>query len=336
MDSIYNDLDGVLSLTAPADDEYESADRAQTAHLVSGGGVARACGCLGGSRILTARGEVAVERLQIGEGVVTASGELRPIVGIDHRRFAAARLAGPDEVRPVRIAAHAFGHDLPARDLYLAPGQAIAWEGWLVPAVDLVNGRSIVQLERRDFECWQVELASHDVILAEGLPTETCLDAGAAAPASETSLPLAETAEARAPAQAQLLAQLAARGCALSHDGDPHLIADGQRIDPIRLDEARYAFVAPEGAAELALASRIFVPAEVQPGSPDRRPLGLCVCRLQLDGIETPLDFPPAVGQGWHAPEIRDGTALRRWTSGVAKLPARARIVLVELAGEGS
>ena len=48
----------------------------------------------------------------------------------------------------------------------------------LVPAGLLANGDSIVPVDLPAVTYWHVELDTHDVILAEGLPVESFLDAG--------------------------------------------------------------------------------------------------------------------------------------------------------------
>jgi len=131
-----------------------------------------------GTRLLTARGPVAVEHLAIGEEVVTGSGARRPIVWLGHRRIAARRHPRPELVWPIRIRAGAFAPSCPARDLWLSPDHAVSAGGVLIPVKHLVNGTTIVQVEREDITYWHVELDSHDIVLAEGLPCESYLDTG--------------------------------------------------------------------------------------------------------------------------------------------------------------
>src|ERR1019366_10641252 len=50
--------------------------------------------------------------------------------------------------------------------------------GVLIPIRYLVNGRSIAQEARDEVTYWHVELARHDILLAEGLPAESYLDTG--------------------------------------------------------------------------------------------------------------------------------------------------------------
>jgi autotransporter passenger strand-loop-strand repeat protein len=130
-----------------------------------------------GTLILTERGEVAVEALQIGDGLVTQSGEVRPIRWIGHRAYSGRFAAGQKQILPVRIAAGALADGVPRRDLMVSPLHAMFLDGVLIPASALVNGTSIVQLEAVESVAYfHVELESHDVILAEGAPAESFVD----------------------------------------------------------------------------------------------------------------------------------------------------------------
>jgi hypothetical protein len=130
-----------------------------------------------GTLIRTARGEVAVEDLAIGDLAVTTSGAARPIMWIGHRKIERPRA----EQQPVRVRAGAFGEGLPARDLRLSHGHAVCVDAMgelLVPVGELVNGVTIVREEVAEVTYWHVELESHDVLMAEGLPCESYLDTG--------------------------------------------------------------------------------------------------------------------------------------------------------------
>ena len=131
-----------------------------------------------GTGILTAHGPVAVECLRTGDVVVTAAGGKRPITWLGHRRVDCRRHARPRDVWPVRIRAQAFGAGLPQRDLRLSPDHAVLADGILIPVKYLINGTTIVQEQNDDVTYWHVELARHDVLLAEGLPCESYLDNG--------------------------------------------------------------------------------------------------------------------------------------------------------------
>ncbi len=131
-----------------------------------------------GTRLLTADGERPVEDLRPGDTVTTLSGGEAAIRWVGRRRVDVARHAAPASVRPVRIAAHAFGDGLPRRDLLVSPEHAIFVDGVLIPARRLLNGGSVTQDSPATVEYFHVELDRHDVLLAEGLPAESYLDTG--------------------------------------------------------------------------------------------------------------------------------------------------------------
>jgi len=310
------------------------------------------CYCRG-SLILTERGEVAVEHLQIGDRVVTASGASRPIVWLGHRALDISRHPAPLEVWPVRVAAGAFGENLPRRDLWLSPGHNIAAEGVIMPIRALINGHSVARVKQDKVEYWHVELDAHDIILAEGLPAESYLDCGnrtafvnggafveahpdfQAKHWAETCLPLVNDGPEVGATKARLLSLLQEKGFELIQDAAAHVVADGQRIEPVRLSETRLVFVVPEGAKSIALHSNVFVPAQTLADSTDPRELGVCIGRLEIDGSEVGLDRDEVFGAGWHEAEYEGGAVARRWTGGEVCLPAGAQNVVVDLAGVG-
>jgi len=72
---------------------------------------------LAGTRIQTASGLVAVEKLCIGDVVLTASGEAKPI------KWIGKQIASSEA--PVKIAKFAMDGKAPLRDLYVSPRHAI-------------------------------------------------------------------------------------------------------------------------------------------------------------------------------------------------------------------
>ena len=305
-----------------------------------------------GTRIATERGEVAVEALELGDRVVTATGRLRAVRWLGHRRVATEKQPHPASVWPYLIEAGAFADGVPSRNLWLSPRHSVAVEGALVPICALANGRTIRQERLPMVEYWHVELDSHDVILAEGLAAESYLDNGNrsafvngdafiqahpdVSPKHwlETCLPLVEAGPIVRRAKAALLARAAALGEAITADDDLHVMADGRRIDPVPLGNGRRAFLLPEASA-ITLRSRAFVPAEMIAESTDDRVLGFCISRLQLDGSDVALDDEAMFADGWHLMEVTPDGGRQRWSMGVVPLPAGTRLVTVDLAGPG-
>jgi collagen type I alpha len=132
-----------------------------------------------GTRILTPRGEVPIERLHRDDLVLTISGQTQPISWVGHRLVDFQNHPNRQRVLPVRIAAHAFGPGRPKRDLLLSPDHAVFVEGVLIPIRHLINGSNVTQVEWQTITYYHIELPRHDVLLAEGMPAESYLEAGA-------------------------------------------------------------------------------------------------------------------------------------------------------------
>jgi ELWxxDGT repeat protein len=132
-----------------------------------------------GTRIRTARGEVPVEALVVGDLVFGArSGRMRAVVWVGQRRVVTARHRRPGAVWPVCVRAGAIGPGVPARDVWLSPEHGVFVHGVLVPVRLLANGVSIVQRAWAEVTYCHVELEAHDLVVSEGLLSESYLDTG--------------------------------------------------------------------------------------------------------------------------------------------------------------
>jgi Hint domain-containing protein len=82
----------------------------------------------------------------------------------------------PESVLPVHVARGDLGPDAPDRDLFISQEHALWVDGLFLKAIDLVNGSSITlqsAAEMPEIEYLHLKLARHDVIFAEGAPSET-------------------------------------------------------------------------------------------------------------------------------------------------------------------
>jgi len=131
---------------------------------------------LHGTRILTPTGPVPVESLCIGDRVITRFGGIQPIKWLGRQTYAPHFLT--PEKFPVRITAGALAQGIPARDLYVSPGHSMLLGDILVLASTLINGVTITQTRpHSDVNYVQLDLGTHDCVVAEGCWSESYADA---------------------------------------------------------------------------------------------------------------------------------------------------------------
>jgi autotransporter passenger strand-loop-strand repeat protein len=131
-----------------------------------------------GTLILTPRGEVPVERLRVGDLVITAPGVDAPVRWIGRRHINVSRHPRPALVWPVVVAADALAEGVPARDLWVSPDHALFIDGVLIPAKALLNGRNVRQARVAAVTYYHVELDAHAVMFAQGCAVESYLETG--------------------------------------------------------------------------------------------------------------------------------------------------------------
>ena len=288
--------------------------------------------------------DVPVEDLVVGDLAVTASGAHRQIRWLGSRQTHCRRHPRSHESIPVRIAAHAFGPNRPARDLLVSPGHSLCVDvvgEVLIPAVAMVNGTTITQEDVDHVTYWHVELESHDILLAENMPAESYLemgnrgffaDSGVVKLDASPDAQVVTHADFCRPFHAEgalvevVRAQLAARAEKLGwrleapDPGEVHLMVDGVRVAPCVRD-LELRFLVPADAKMVWLVSGTAIPRTIDCASPDGRDLGLCLERLVVDeGFSTPREIVAGDERfcvGFHPPENS-----WRWTTGRALLPA--------------
>lgn len=133
----------------------------------------------GGTRILTTRGRVRVEKLRLNDQVLTLNHGILPVRWIGQRIYGRhfARLS-PNSI-PVKIQADAIDDGVPSRDLFLSPLHNLFIDGVLVPAEALLNGSTITRCDDMDpIAYYNIEMPLHAVVLAEDTPAESYIDRG--------------------------------------------------------------------------------------------------------------------------------------------------------------
>ncbi len=294
-----------------------------------------------GTLIRTVRGDVAVETLKVGDLVVTSSGAERPIVWLGCYNLKRTRSSQYEISRPVRIQANAFGEQQPYADLWLSPGHAVCvrvLDEVLIPIGYLINGATIKQVDVAEITYWHVELETHDILIANGLPTESYLDCGTRALFHQSShkrrridicevtaqycRPLTldrssvEAVAIRLRERAKLL------GWSTTSDMDIHVVADGMRINPQGTGNLM-RFQIPSNARDVHILSETFIPAEWSDGG-DTRKLGISINGFQISddqGQCRRIEAADAcLDQECYQVEFYDNKSWR-WTSGSLRVP---------------
>jgi hypothetical protein len=313
-----------------------------------------------GTRLLTTEGEIKVEDLAVGQVLVTASGAERPIRWIGYRKINMRLHPEPDLVQPIRIAAGALAESVPARDLLVSPDHAMLVDGALIPARLLVNHRSItLDDSKMVVTYYHIELDQHDIVLAEGAPSESYLDTGnrdtfenspvttmkpdmsvaqrLRMPTDGACMPLVTDAESVLPVWQRLAdragtsaaeAEMAVAG---AEDGGIRLVVGGRTVRPVVEQADRLIFALPRDASEVRLVSGAARPNKARPWLDDRRMLSLAVKDVVADQTAIPLDGP-AFGTGWWDIEAA-GPASFRWSNGDARLtlPKGTKLLTIRL-----
>lgn len=293
-----------------------------------------------GTRILTPSGYRPVEQLVPGDLVITASGKAQPIIWTGLRLLDLAAHPTPKKVQPIRISAGALAPCVPRVTLRVSPDHALWFNGVLIPAKLLVNDATIIQ----ESDCLavtyhHVELDRHDVLLAEDAQCESYLDTGNRAGFGvvtswlvrtkcwnrDSCAPLCTQGSVLAAVRRSLHERAIGLGFTLECTGPVTLRVDGRIVRC----HGTADFILPAkhcGRAEIH--SPRFVPASVDPGSDDRRTLGVALAGIRAGRRRfVPEDLAL---DGFH-PRAAGDTA--SWTNGAGliRLPLGTRRISLEL-----
>lgn len=138
-----------------------------------------------GAMIATPRGEIAVEKLRVGDRIFTRDHGIQDIAWIGGRKLTAAELAKKPQYQPVMVQAGSLGPNLPETDLLLSPNHRVLMSGRdnelyfeenevLAAAKHLthIDGVDVVEA-KTEIEYIHMMFAQHEVILSNGAWSES-------------------------------------------------------------------------------------------------------------------------------------------------------------------
>lgn len=140
-----------------------------------------------GTKIHVVDSHAPIEFLQAGDLVYTQDGRRVPIRWIGTRKCSAEDLEANPKLYPVRITAGSLGRGLPKRDMLVSrqhrmlvssrvAGRMFGTEDVLIPAIKLTALPGIhIDRSVTEVEYFHILLDHHEVITAEGAPTESLL-----------------------------------------------------------------------------------------------------------------------------------------------------------------
>lgn len=224
--------------------------------------------------------------------------------------------------------------NVPHHDLHVTKAHSLYLDGVLIPVEYLVNHRAIIWDDRaQEVAIYHIELETHDLLIANGAPTESYRDDGnrwlfwnsnsgwglpPQPPYAEvvTGGPIVDAVWRR------LLERSGPRPhMVMTDDPDLHLLVDGKRIHYLAIHDGVYTFRVSHRPGNVRLVSRAVVPHEAG-FHRDSRLLGVALrravvwrgARLRLIDADN-----PDLSEGFHSFEADNNF---RWTNGNALLPA--------------
>jgi len=309
---------------------------------------------LGGAMIETPEGNVAVETLRAGDEVVAYRDGVpvsETLVWVGRASMVTHGAPSDRSGHAVLVRRDAVAPGIPDRDLRVTAEHCFLFDGRFVPVRLLVNGTTIAfDADLAEYEFFHIETATHAVIRANNMLTESYLDTGnrmlssagdnvvtlrgparswtadAAAPL-DTSRAFVEPLHEAIRTRAAMLGFVGVSDVVTTDDADLRLeMQDGRVIRPTRVVNGHAVFALPAGVESVDVVSRASRPCDaIGPFVDDRRELGVLVGAVKLFDSDVTkaasLHLEEAGLAGWHGIEA----PTMRWTTGRATLPLGTR-----------
>ncbi len=135
-----------------------------------------------GTPITTVTGPRPIEEIAVGDLVVTQDNGPQPVRWIGRRHLTGADLRASPSFRPIRVRRGALGPGCPARDIVVSPQHRLVMRRVeplsdgveiLVPAVHLVDGRGIRQVDVAEVTYHHLLFDRHEIVFSDGLASES-------------------------------------------------------------------------------------------------------------------------------------------------------------------
>lgn len=309
---------------------------------------------LANSMILTSKGYIPVEKIKIGDDVITYEQNeacRRKVIWIGQKQVVVkSRFSEDDAGYPVRILKDAISDQVPYKDMLITAEHCLFMNNHFIPVRMLVNGQSIYYDHSiRNYHYYHLKLEKHSIIEADGVLTESFLDTGnhynfymndlvkdfsknnlqtwskdAAAPLG-VERNLVEPIYHRLTERARKLGYLSRSSMykIFAKQSGLHLVTDqGQKLEIALQVKNKVIFKIPAQVQSLHIVSRTSRPSDViGPFVDDRRDLGILIGKITfVEGnhcSEINTHLISEYLSGWFSQE----NTSCRWTKGKAYLP---------------
>lgn len=137
-----------------------------------------------GTKIATVKGEVQIEKLVVGDKVVTRDNGVQEIRWVGNKKIDWRIMTAYPHLKPVLVRQGSLGNDLPERDMMVSPNHRVLVENArtalqfdepevLVAAKHLIGGMAVRSIDSIGTTYIHFLFDRHEVVLSDGIWTES-------------------------------------------------------------------------------------------------------------------------------------------------------------------